>query len=461
MNIIRVIIVIVCFVILIIFVIRILYHQQLNNQLTLMYPKSNNILYPSTVRDIKDIIKKKVKISICGAGKSMGGQTFGYNSIQINMDRFNRIKHFDNDAIVVESGCKWDEIIKKISPYGYSIAAMQSYCDFSVGGSISVNCHGQDLVNNPICNSIIEIKLITINGKTLILKPNDRLFSYVVGGYGLMGIIIEATLKLTNNIRMNKSVVIKKTEHYLEHLSNTDARNTYFHSARLDLNPDNLFKKCLIIDYNIVSDDSVNELLHKEQVGVITDGLYLGIMSNYPELTGSRLNIEYNNERKIKTITRNKLLFSTIDTLDSFIYPTANYILQEYFIPCKNLYRFLDTLKSTITKNRVNLLNVTLRYVRAHETVLSYSKNNTIALVLYIDLDKKKSLNYNKIWTKEIINNAIECEGCFYLPYHLWVDKQQLISCYPLIEHFISKKKQYDPNNLITSNFYENLLKIL
>ena len=36
---------------------------------------------------------------------------------------------------------------------------MQSYNDFSIGGSLSVNVHGQDLENNPIIKSALKLGL--------------------------------------------------------------------------------------------------------------------------------------------------------------------------------------------------------------------------------------------------------------------------------------------------------------
>jgi FAD/FMN-containing dehydrogenase len=72
---------------------------------------------------------------------------------------------------------------------------MQSSSDFTVGGSVSVNCHGWPHGNPPIADSVHSLRLVT----TLEVIVYDRqqiseLFRHVLGGYGLFGVITEVTL---------------------------------------------------------------------------------------------------------------------------------------------------------------------------------------------------------------------------------------------------------------------------
>ena len=81
---------------------------------------------------------------------------------------------------------------------------MQSYCSFSVGGTLAVNAHG---ITTDYCfaESVVSLRLATASGEVLVCSrdaADDRcreLFSLVLGGYGLFGVIVEVTLKTSEN----------------------------------------------------------------------------------------------------------------------------------------------------------------------------------------------------------------------------------------------------------------------
>jgi FAD/FMN-containing dehydrogenase len=83
------------------------------------------------------------KISIAGAQHSMGGHTIYPDGIVLDMKGFNYTA-FDSvqNILLTGSGALWSQIIPYLDAKGRSIAVMQSNNSFSVGGSISVNCHG-------------------------------------------------------------------------------------------------------------------------------------------------------------------------------------------------------------------------------------------------------------------------------------------------------------------------------
>lgn len=343
---------------------------------------ANGIVQPATVDEITTLLALHPKVSLRGAGRSMGGQTSHPTAVQLDLHRLNRILHFDpvKKTIEVEAGCYWADILAYINPYGLSLGAMQSYCDFSVGGSIGVNCHGQSLDANPVIYSLLALKLILPNGRQRLLTPTDNLFKYVVGGYGLVGVVVSATFQLIDNVRLVKIPQTVAITQYVDHLTGLRQLNqSILHSARLDLTT----------------------------------------------------------------------------SLDSRIYPTANFVLQEYFCPPESLVMFIASMRRIITQYRVNVVNITLRYVRAHSTVLSYSPRDSVALVLYLDLNKYEPLSVAMMWTQALIQAVIEVGGSYYLPYQIWARKDQVATCYPGIEKLLRLKKKLDPEEKLVSELWE------
>lgn len=244
------------------FLIRYTMSTRIRQSFARLYPPSQFILKPRTLREVISLVRKYPHISIRGVGYSSGGQTSALESVALDLSELNKISVLSKGRIRVGAGCTWRQILEKLSPLGLSVRAMQSYSNFSVGGSISVNAHGQDLLNNPLLESIESITLITHNGNVITLFPSSDLFRYVVGGYGLFGVIVEAMLKMTPNISLEKRVTVINTKEYPRILRELiENKDCVFASARLDISPTTMFNQCISLAYYKVGNDVIKEPL--------------------------------------------------------------------------------------------------------------------------------------------------------------------------------------------------------
>src|SRR5690606_35729880 len=143
------------------------------------------------------------EISIAGMQHSQGGHTEYPDGILLDMKPYNEILEFDAEkkTITVQSGATWADIQERINPYGLALKVSQSQNIFTVGGSISVNAHGLDIRNHGLIDTIESMRLLDATGTILELSAdqNSELFKAAVGGYGLMGVILDVTLKLTDD----------------------------------------------------------------------------------------------------------------------------------------------------------------------------------------------------------------------------------------------------------------------
>jgi FAD/FMN-containing dehydrogenase len=133
---------------------------------------------------------EQLKVAIGGARHSMGGHTIYPDGIVLNMLPF---KHTDLDAdrriLTVGAGARWSEVIPYLDPRGFSVAIMQSNNDFSIGGSISVNCHGWQHNRPPIASTVQSLRLMKADGTVVRCSrdENAELFSLVLGVMGFSG----------------------------------------------------------------------------------------------------------------------------------------------------------------------------------------------------------------------------------------------------------------------------------
>ena len=91
----------------------------------------------------------------------------------------------DKKTVTVQGGATWSEVHQYVGPHGLAPKVHQSSAHFTVGGSISVNCHGRDPRWGPISNTVVSMKVLCGTGEVVDTSPTTRpdLFRAVIGGY--------------------------------------------------------------------------------------------------------------------------------------------------------------------------------------------------------------------------------------------------------------------------------------
>lgn len=422
------------------------------------------IIAPTTIGELQNIVRKasekKQKISILGAGYSQGGQTAYKNGIVIDMRNFKSITNFDikNQKITVQAGVTWQEIQKYIDPYNLSIKAMQSYYNFSVGGSLSVNVHGRNNKYGQIIETVESIKIVLADGSLINAnrQENYDIFRAAIGGYGYLGIIVEATLSLTQNSKMARKVVLMPAKNYKKFFFDQIHDNPEVIMHNGNLYPNDFNKVLSITWYKTNEDLTIKErLLEPGKV--------------YPkELIGMQILRRVNATKKLRAKFEPKILNTKTVVMRNFImaddtkslqplltFPTSH-ILQEYFIPCDQFDRFVKLLRNTINDYNVNVINCSIRYVKKNtESILSYASKDSFSFVLYINiLNTDSGKKATQKWTQELIDNALICGGTFYLPYQLSARKDQLLKAYPNFKEFLKIKNHYDPQSIFSNELF-------
>ncbi len=404
-----------------------------------------------------------------GAGKSQGGQTLSavLDAYQINLANFNKLIRLDvrKQVATVQAGMTWGQLQQAIAPHQLAVKAMQSYNDFSIGGSLGVNVHGQDLVENPLIKTVKSCKILQADGTVVTASrtQNPELFSLAIGGYGLFGIIIEVTLSLVTDATLNITTTTiasdKLVQHFMQNIK--DNPGVEFYSARFSLDPNNPLEKAAVITYekNSANSAPTPATINNSSKRIIVMNWLLRnaliLTKKFPSLKNLRFRLEQYLFKSGVT-SRNNFMSYSISSLpqDS---SSTHYILQEYFIPYDYVPSFINHLRATIQEHSINILNISARHVcKDSESFLSFARTDCCAFVLYIPVHKdSKSYAHTVTWTQQLINKALACHGTYYLPYQLIATRQQLDAAYPVFKNFVQFKKKYDPQELFTNKFYE------
>jgi FAD/FMN-containing dehydrogenase len=417
---------------------------------------------PAKLRDLLAWARNRhLCVSIAGARHSMGGQTIFPNGIQINMLPYHAMTLDEkNNLLDVQAGAKWADVLPFLDRHQLSVAVMQSNNSFSVGGSLSVNCHGWQPGKPPIASTVDSLRLMTADGTILRCSrgENAQLFSAVLGGYGLFGIILDAELRVVPNERYQIHQYVMATEDFMPAwkarvIASSDVGMAL---GRLSVVPDDFLNQAILYTFNRAHARGPLPPLSDIGFQEIARILFRGsVNSDYGKHLRWEAETQLVSHLSAKFFSRNQLLNQPVEFLENRTADSTD-ILQEYFVPREKFENFVASMRRIIPAGGGNLLNVTLRDVRTdNDTLLRYADRDMIALVLLFN-QKITSADEARmrLLTQQLIDAALALGGRYYLPYRLEATPRQFYQAYPQANRFFTLKQQYDPSGIFQNEFY-------
>jgi len=140
-------------------------------------------------------------MTVCarGAGRNYGDLAFNDGQCVLDMSLMNRVLHFDEGLrqVTVEAGTWLIDIYRAVHHRLLTLPASPTESHSSVAGAISANVNGKDAWRwGSFAHQVVRMKLLLASGEVLEIDRSHELFNPVVGGIGLLGVILEATLQL-------------------------------------------------------------------------------------------------------------------------------------------------------------------------------------------------------------------------------------------------------------------------
>jgi decaprenylphospho-beta-D-ribofuranose 2-oxidase len=158
------------------------------------------IVSPRTMEAARLATARGERIVARGNGRAYGDAGIGAQKT-ISMRALDRIRTFDPDTgqVTVEAGILLADIIDTFLPRGFFPHVVPGTRFITVGGAIAADVHGKNHHRNGGFGDHVESLVLATAGGDLIRTSRDEhpdLFAATVGGMGLTGTILEATLWL-------------------------------------------------------------------------------------------------------------------------------------------------------------------------------------------------------------------------------------------------------------------------
>ncbi len=287
---------------------------------------------------------------------------------------------------------------------------------------------------------------------------NAELFSLVIGGYGLVGVILDAELRTVpdDRCRVERAVVPASglEAAFDARTASDDVAMAY---ARLDVARGNFLGEAILnVFRRVAPEPGVVPKLREPALDALRRAVFRGsVGSDY----GKRL--RWDAEKRLEehvagaTLYRNQLLDDDV-TLYEDRSADSTEILEEYFVPNGQMEAFLVQARRILAERHADVLNVTVRRVREdRDCLLRYADRDMTALVFLFHRARTAEADAAAApTTRALIDAALAEGGRYYLPYRPHATKAQFDAAYPQARRFFELKRKYDPDELFQNQFY-------
>ncbi len=452
-------------------------HSKLNSTRVACIVRINSLeQLKETVQSAK---AKKSSIAVCGGRHAAGGQQFAENSYLVDTTDLNKVLSFDKEKglITVQSGILWTDFLnylEKNQDVGgetlWGISQKQTGADnLSIGGTLGANAHGQGLLLKPFIDNVESFVLINSKAQTVNCSraENSELFKLVIGGYGLFGIIYSVTLKLVPRKKVRRKIQMSDTKSLPEKYKDAVASGALygsFNSNIDDTSEDYLTGGIFSAYYPVSRKEPVISKRMEDQAWL---EFVCGAHNNKKETFKRYVEFYKDSDGTCNWSDiwqcgpyledYHKIIDERLHYKDA-----ASEVLTEIYVPLNAVDDFMRAVREYFLANKVNLIFTTIRFIQKDtESFLAWAKQDYACVIFNLDtIHTDAGIAHARAALCHLIDLAIARGGSYYLTYHRFASKEQVLACYPQMPEFLKLKLKYDPDEVFQSNWYRHYKKM-
>lgn len=403
---------------------------------------------------------------VVGAARhSQGGQALARHGVAMTFDvrpATDTWLEMNRGAMTYRAagGARWRQVIAALDPLVLSPAVMQSNHDFGVAATLSVNAHGWPAPYGPFGTTVRAIRLMLASGDLVTCSPAEHaeLFGLAMGGYGLVGVIVDVEAAMVDNVLLRPTHELMPAAELGPRMASTLGQDTAVQMVygRLAVDAQRFLREALLVTLRPVAGTPPAVTSGGLMVSVSREVFRAQVGSDQAKRARWYAETVAGPRTSSGIASRNRLLNEPVANLAGRD-RTRTDILHEYFLPAEGLEPFLAACRTAIPASRQDLLNVTLRYVAEDRlSVLAYAREPRVAAVMLFSQRRTRADDEDMgALTRRLIDAAHEAGGSFYLPYRLHATRGQVARAYPRLEEFVAAKRRHDPGLLFRNTMWD------
>lgn len=440
-----------------------------------------DVVLPSSVEELASIVGASERpISIGGGRHAMGGQQFGEGTTHLDVREMRRVVEMDAERGLVraQGGVQWPELIaeiRRLNPPGqaqWGIRQKQTGAsDLTLGGALSANAHGRGLTMPPIVGDVESFTLVGPDGGVRACSRTEdaELFALAIGGYGLFGVIGEVTLRLSPRRKVQRVVDVVMLDEIMPRLDEEIARGTIYGDFQFSIDhesPDFL-RKGVFSRYRPVDDATPIPDGQRK----FTPELWMKLL----RLARTDKSAAFREYASYYRSTAGQVYYTDTHQLSTYVpgyqdmlqdlpeEAQGSEIITEVYVPRDRLVAFLGAAGEALRGASSPVTYGTVRLIEPdRETFLPWARGAFACIVFnLLTPHTPAGVARSAAGFRALIDTALGLGGSYFLTYHAFATRDQLLAAHPRVEAFVARKREHDPGGRFQSEWWRGLVRTL
>jgi decaprenylphospho-beta-D-ribofuranose 2-oxidase len=404
-----------------------------------------------------------------GLGRSYGDNAQNGGGLVIDMTPLNNIHSIDSDTRLadVDAGVSLDQLMKAALPFGLWVPVLPGTRQVTVGGAIACDIHGKNHHSaGSFGNHVVSMELLTADGQIRHLTPDGDeavLFWATVGGNGLTGIVLRASIAMTPT-ETAYFIADGVATHDLDetvavHLDGSEDKYTYS-SAWFDLiSPPPKLGRASISRGSLAKLDQLPPKLAKNPLKFDAPQL-LSVPNVFPVSAMNKLSFMAIGEvyyrlggtysGKVQNLSKFYHMLDLVSGWNNAYGPTG-FAQHQFLVPPDALAEFKAIIRWIQTQGHYSALNVFKLFGPGNRAPLSFPMAGwNVAM----DFPNKPGVNE---FLNELDRRVMEFGGRVYTAKDSRVSADNFHAMYPRIDEWIAVRRKVDPTGVFVSDMARRL----
>ncbi|MGJ4137348.1 FAD-binding protein [Corynebacterium macclintockiae] len=411
-----------------------------------------------------------------GMGRSYGDPAMNAGGLVIDMQQLNTIHSIDPDTALVDvdAGVTLDQLMKAALPYGLWVPVLPGTRQVTIGGAIGPDIHGKNHHSaGSFGDHVRSMELLVADGRVLHLTPegsaddpDGELFWATVGGMGLTGIILRATIEMTKT-ETAYFIADGDMTHSLDETiafhSDGSEHNFTYSSAWFDaISPEPKLGRAAISRGSLATLDQLKEYAPKLAKDPLKFNapLLMTVPDIFPSFTMNKLSMvaigelwwlksgEYRNQ--VQNLTQ---FYQPLDLIGEWNrgYGSKGFLQYQFVVPTEAVEPFKEIIRDIQRSGHYSALNVFKLFGEGNKAPLSYPMPGWNVCV---DFPIKPGLG---AFLDDLDRRVMEFGGRLYLAKESRTSAESFHKMYPGLPGWLATRKRIDPTGVFASDMSRRL----
>lgn len=426
--------------------------------------------------------RRGMRISVSGGRHAMGGQQFGADTLHIDCRGLDQLHEFDAERglLRIGAGAQWPAVIDAVrgraDAAAWGIRQKQTGADeLTLAGAVSANVHGRGLTFGPFVEDVEALTVVTADGAVVkCSRERERdLFGLVCGGYGMFGLIADVTLRLAPRRKLVRLVDVCDVDDAIHAARRRAAEGCIYGDFQyaIDARDEGFLRRGVFACYKPAPpgapEPTAEADLPRERWVQL-----LRLAHDDPREAFALYSAHYlythgrtywSDTMQLATYLPSYVEFLADRTAEEQASPRRTLMITELYVPPEALPAFMAEGRRVLRDTGVRDIYGTIRAIQPDTTTFLPWATGERACIIFNLLVSHDADGMARAQSaaRGLIDAAAGLGGSFYLTYHRWATRDQLLRCHPRLPGWFAQKRRFDPDGLFTSDWFEHVRSLV